>query len=468
MLLSLPARLLVLAGSLLLLQGCDKIDDLPIGNGYTAKHMCSGIFVSGLDKDLVLNQFIAPKVQPLPLFWNVKVDAANKTVTVTDKVFGTRYAASAVYRENIGCTLLAQQTTASTLDILAERVTPVPVEPLPAGEWPHGNGGVTADIPAEVNIDAIHSVIDSAFVENYPGPRNTTSLLVAYKGKLIAEKYALGVTPETPVIGWSMTKTITGMLIGLLHERGAIDINAPAPIPEWQGTDKQNITINDILHMSSGLKFNEDYLGFSNVSFMLYRRADMARYAKIRPAENAPGSTFNYATGDTLILSHIVQSAVGGGLQDAYDFYQRELFHKLDIRSAFIEPDAKGTFVGGAYGYMTPRDWTRLGQFYLQRGEWNGQQILSKEWVDYAFTPSPAADFYGAQLWINTGSKEWPALPERIYHFSGHQGQEILMLPDYDLVVVRTGVTEADGDVGLQAFMQGILAALPPADVATE
>lgn len=458
-------RLLALACSLLVLQGCDKIDDLPIGNGYTAKHMCSGVFVSGLDKDMALNRFIAPKVHPLPLIWNVKVDETNKTVTVTDKVFGNRYAASAVYRDNIGCTLLAQQTPSSTLDILAQKVTPVVVDPLPAGEWPHGNGGVTTDIPADVDMDAIHAAVDEAFVENRPGPRNTTSLLVVYKGKLIAEKYAHGVTPDTPVIGWSMTKTITGMLIGLLHDRGLFDINAPAPIPEWQGTDKQNITINDILHMSSGLKFNEDYKGFSNVSFMLYRRADMGRYASMRPAENAPGGTYNYSTGDTLILSRIVQNAVGGSLQNAYDFYQRELFHKVDIRSAFIEPDAKGTFVGGAYGYMTPRDWARLGQFYLQRGEWNGQQILSKEWVDYAFTPSPAADFYGAQVWMNTGNKEFPALPEKTYLFVGHQGQRILMLPDYDLVVVRTGVTETKSDIGVQEFMQAILAALPVPEV---
>lgn len=400
-------------------------------------------------------------MQPLPFFWRITFDDANKSVTVSDIVFGNSFAATATYREHIGCTLLSQQTESSALAIIRQQVIPVAVEPLPPGEWPHGSGGVTSDIPASVDMQAIQQTVDAAFTENYPGQRNTTSFLVIYKDKLIAEKYAFGVTPETPVLGWSMTKTVTGMLIGLLHEQGAIDINAPAPIAEWQGSDKANITTTNILHMASGLDFDEGYEGLSDVSLMLYRRANMAGYASSRPQTSTPGSTFNYATGDALLLSRIVTNSVGGDLQSAYDFYQRELFHPLDIRSAFIEFDASGTFVGGAYGYMTPRDWARLGLFYLNRGEWNGQQILSKKWVDFAFTPSPAAENYGVQLWMNTNGAEWPELPTGIYHFSGHQGQEILMVPEHDLVVVRTGVTEEDRDIGIEAFMQGILRALP-------
>ncbi len=456
-------RIVLVAASLCFISGCDKIKDLPVGLGYTAKHLCSGVFVSGLDKTLVRDQFIAPKVQPLPWFWKIKIDEENKTVTVSDVVFLDSFTAKAVYREHIGCTLLAQKTESEALDIVRQKVTPVPVDPLPPGEWPHGRDGVTSNIPDGVDMEAIQQTVDAAFTENYPGPRNTTSFLVIYKGKLIAEKYALGVTAETPVLGWSMTKTVTGMLIGLLHERNVIDINAPAPIPEWQGTDKANITTTNILHMASGLDFNEGYEGLSDVSLMLYRRADMAGYAGSLPLTSAPGSTFNYATGDTLLLSRIVMNKVGGDLQSAYDFYQRELFHPLDIRSAFIEFDASGTFVGGAYGYMSPRDWARLGLFYLNRGEWNGQQILSKEWVDFAFTPSPAASYYGVQLWMNTDGSEWDELPEGIYHFSGHQGQEVLMVPERELVVVRTGVTEEDRDIGIEAFMQGILRALPAA-----
>lgn len=304
------ARSAVLAMSLLI-TGCDKIDDLPIGTAYTAKHMCSGLFVSGLDKHLVLNRFIAPKVEPLPLLWNVKIDETQKTVTVSDKIFGSLFAASAVYRDNIGCTLLAQQTVGGTLDILSQRVTPVSVPPLNEGEWPYGNGGVTSMPDPALDLAAINAAVDSAFIEDSEGPRNTTSLLVVYKGKLVAEKYALGVTPATPVLGWSMTKTITGMLIGILHESGQVDIDQPAPVVAWQGTDKAGITTRDLLHMSSGLKFNEDYLGLSDVSAMLYRKADMARYALGRRVVAAPGTVFNYATGDSLILSHIVQQTVG-------------------------------------------------------------------------------------------------------------------------------------------------------------
>lgn len=455
------SRMGFVAASLILISGCDKVADLPVGLGYTAKHLCSGVYVSGFDRKLVRDHFIAPKVPPLPFFWRIKFDDDQKSVTVSDIVFGNSFAATAVYRENIGCTLMAQQSADNINDLVQQKVTPVPVDPLPPGEWPHGNGGVSSDIPAGVDMEAINATVDAAFAEKYPGPRNTTSFLVVYKGKLIAEKYAYGVTPETPILGWSMTKTVTGMLIGLLHERGVIDIDAPAPIPEWQGTDKENITTTHLLHMASGLDFSEGYGYRSDVTLMLYRRADMADYVSQLRRAYLPGEMFNYSTGDAMLLSRIVKDNVGGDLQSTYNFYQKELFHPLDIRSAFIEFDPSGTMVGGAYGYMSPRDWARLGLFYLNRGEWNGQQLLSREWVDFAFTPSPAANYYGVQLWMNTEGSEWPELPYGIYHFSGHQGQEILMVPERDLVVVRTGVTEEDRDIGIEAFMQGILQALP-------
>lgn len=454
-------KMLALLMALVGLSGCDKIRDLPVGNAYTAKHLCSGIFNTGLDPALVRDQFIAPKVQPLPFFWNIDIDEQQKIVTVGDVVFGSRFAATAVHRDNIGCTLLSEQKIPGALDIALTRVAPVPVEPLPDEPWPYGRGGLANPLPANIDYAQLQAAVASAFTENRDGPRNTTSLLVVHRGQLIAEQYALGVTAESPVLGWSMTKTVTAMLIGLLVDQGVLDLQQTSLFPEWQNDERASIRLVDILQMASGLKFNEDYLGLSDASAMLNLKADMAAFARAKPLAATPGTRFNYATGDTLMLSKLVRDAAGGDLQSSYDFYQRSLFHKLDIHSAFIEFDASGTFVGGAYGYMTPRDWARLGLFYLNGGRWKDQQILSPQWMEFALTPSPSADFYAAQLWINSNGFEWPGLPSQLYHFNGHQGQLVLILPEHDLVIVRTGVTEDEGNVGEEEFVNGILAALP-------
>ena len=142
------------------------------------------------------------------------------------------------------------------------------------------------------------------------------------------------------------------------------------------------------------------------------------------------------------MLSKIVHDVAGGSAQSAYDFYETALFHPIGVNSAFIEVDASGQFVGGAYGFMSPRDWLRVGQLYLQKGEWQGEQVVSSEWIDFIIEPSPAADFYGGQIWLNTGQKRWSQLPEDVFHFQGHQGQRVIVIPSYDVVIVRTGVTE--------------------------
>ena len=453
-----PVLLLI---ALVGLSGCDKIRDLPVGNAYTAKHLCSGIFNTGLDPALVRDRFIAPKVQPLPFFWKIDIDEQKKVVTVGDVVFGTRFAATAVYRDNIGCTLLSEQKIPGAIDIALTRVEPVPVEPLSDEPWPFGRGGLANPLPSDIDYAQLHAAVASAFTENRDGPRNTTSLLVVHRGQLIAEQYALGVTAESPVLGWSMTKTVTSMLIGLLVDQGVLDLQQTNLFPEWQNDERATIRLVDILHMASGIQFNEDYLGLSDASAMYNLKADMAAFAISKRQVVPAGTLFNYSSGDTLLLSKLVQDAVGGDLQSGYDFYQRSLFHRLDIHSAFIEVDASGTFVGAGYGYMTPRDWARLGLFYLNGGRWKDQQILSAEWMDFALAMSPSADFYAAQLWINTNGSEWPGLPSKLYHFNGHQGQLVLILPEYDLVIVRTGVTEDEGNVGEEEFVSGILAALP-------
>lgn len=439
-----PVRFsLILLGALSLinLSGCDLLADLPAGKGFSAKYLCSYIFNSEFEDELVINRFVRPKVEPLPLVWQIDIDHENKTVTVGDGIFLNEYLKGrAVYREGLGCTLLVEKPPE---EVLSQTLTPMPPPVLPEDKpWPQGRAGIDSSHLPNLDRDALDKAIELAFTEPKEAPLNTTSLLVAHQGKLIAERYALGATPSTPLLGWSMTKTLSGTLIGILNDKGLLDIDDPAPIPGWQGTAKEAITTRDIIHMASGLDFNEDYEGKSDVTALLYEQSDQVAYASGRPLVHQPGTYFNYTTGDANLLSKIVHDASGGTMQSAYDFYQSELFHKVGISSAFIEVDTTGQFVGGAYGFMTARDWLRMGQLYLQQGEWNGEQVVSSQWIDYVTRPSPAADYYGGQLWLNTGGNEWPELPFDAYYFAGHQGQRVIVIPSKDLVVARTGVTE--------------------------
>ncbi len=462
----------LLAGSMLLmagfLSGCDKLKELPIGKGFTAKYLCSYRYNSGLDEDLIVERFIKPKVQPLPLVWEIKTDDEQQIVTVGDKIFlGENSQARAIHTETTGCTLLVDR---SIEEVLAHRVQPLEEPILDANQpWPHGRAGVSDPLPDGLDSQLLQDALDEAFREPATGPRNTTSLLVAYRGQLIAERYALGVTAETPVLGWSMTKSITATLIGLLVDRGLINLDDPAPFSEWARTDKQSIRIRHILQMASGLDFLEGYGGYSDVTKMLYTQADQVAYVLARPLIHPPGTVFNYNTGDANLLARIVQDQAGGTAQAIYDFYQQELFFPIGITSAFIELDASGQFVGGAYGFMTPRDWLRLGQLYLQKGQWAGRSVLSEQWIDFATSPSPAASHYGAQIWLNTNGNKWADVPHDAFYFAGHQGQRVVIIPSRHLVIVRTGVTEAavsdqQNRVGLDTVIPMIIRALPESD----
>ena len=447
---------LIIALSLALLSGCDKIKDLPVGKGFSAKYLCSYLFNSGLDEKLIKYRFIAPKVQPLPLIWEINTDPELGFVSVGDRIFLNEHLKGrALYREGMGCTLLVDREVE---DLEAHTITPLPAPELPADlPWPHGTAGIdTRELPA-LDTDRLAAAMELAFTEPEEAPLNTTSLLVAYNGKLIAERYELGVHRDTPLLGWSMTKTLSGTLIGILWDQGLLDLDAPAPIPGWAGTDKEAITTRDLVHMASGLDFAEDYRTQSGVTRMLYESADQIAYVASRPLSHEPGTRFNYNTGDANLLAKIVHDLAGGTAQDAYNFYQTQLFHKVGIGSAFIEVDAAGQFVGGAYGFMTARDWLRMGQLYLQRGQWGGQQVVSSRWIDYVTRPSPLTHVYGGQIWLNSKGNEWPELPHDTYYFAGHQGQRVIVIPSENLVVARTGVTEDYSYLNLGPTISAVL-----------
>lgn len=420
--------------------GCDLINDRPVGLGYSAKYICSYVFNSGFDEEYVIDDLVAPKVKPLPLLWHIDVDHTLKQVRVWDSLFGESGAALAFYTQGKGCTLLVDKSL--------EEVASIPFTPSdsmaldPTTPWPYGSGGKAAiDIPG-LDYDRVETAVAAAFEETHEIPVNTTSVVVAYRGQLIAEAYGNGANEDTPLLGWSMTKTITGMLAGILIDEGKMELDTSAPISRWQGTEKENITTRILLNMSGGLMVDENYGNLSDVTRMLYLESDQYDYALKQERVYEPGDVFQYSTAEANRLAAAVQETIGGTQQAMYDFYQSKLFQPLGLNQAFIEFDASGNMVGGAYGFMKARDWARLGQLYLQRGNWNGEQIISSGFVDFATQPSASTSIYGGQIWLNTDGNAWPNIPGDAYFFAGHQGQHIVVIPSLDLIVMRTGVTE--------------------------
>lgn len=438
--------------------GCDKIPDLPIGTGYAAKNICSGYFMTGLDADTLANRFVGPQIEPLPLLWQISIDNEKQTVYVQDRIFKKRFSAEAYYREGFGCTLMHGF---STEELDAQIPAPLQYQLAEQLPWPLGKAGV-AGLQQGVDYNALNAAIEQGFTENENNTRNTMAIAVIHKNELVAEKYAPEIDASTKMTGWSMTKSFTSTLIGLLQDRGVIDITERAPVPEWSSNDKQNITTEHLLHMASGLEWFEISQGANaDQGYMLHRTTDFSSFYSKQPIVAEPGTQYNYSTGSTSLLGRIVQDQLGGDLADTYYFMQDALFHKISIADAVLEFDTSGQPSAGAYLWMPARDWARLGLLYLNRGNWFGNQVLSEDWIDYAVTPSPSNPKYGAQIKLNTDHSGWPSLPESTYAFTGHQQQIVMIVPEYDLVVVRLGYSFEDGASKLEELMGGIIAALP-------
>jgi CubicO group peptidase (beta-lactamase class C family) len=275
----------------------------------------------------------------------------------------------------------------------------------------------------------------------------TLAEIVVHKGEVVHETYGPDTGPDTTLISWSTGKSVTHALVGIAVRDGLLDLDAPAPVPEWAGDARSAITLRQLLHMTSGLRFIEDYVDdtISHCIDMLFGagQADVAAYAAALPLDYEPGTVFSYSSGTTNIICRIVGEAVGGGEEGMRAFMARELFEPLGMTSADPRFDAAGTFIGSSFLYCTARDFARFGQLYLADGVWDGRRLLPKGWVDFARTPAPAPveeDFgYGAHWWLWDGHG-FPGT----FAAHGYEGQYIIVRPDRDLVVVRLGKTPTE------------------------
>ena len=431
--------------------GGSQYPKLYIATGYGAKSMATAVFVAGRDPQMVkltdLNYSIVK-------YTKNTVDYENKSVTSS---FWGLAKQTAIFREGYGCCLIGGLPT----DSLQKNSFQLPIS-CKVGAWqiPWPNGDKLKDTTfAEIDKVKLQSAVTDAFDGQQEYLKGSAAVVVIYKGELVAEKYAkeLGINAETRLWGWSMSKSLINAMAGVLTKQGKLDVKAVAPVPEWQKDLRRNITISDLMHMSSGLKWDEDYGDVSSATNMLYRSPDCYKVAIDVPFQDKPDTKWNYSSGTTNILSGILRSLIGNN-NTYHRFPYQEIFNKIGMASMILETDAAGNFVGSSFGYATARDWGRFGLLYFNDGIWKNDTILPKGWVTYSRTPAVASKGqYGAQFWLNK-SKKLPDVPEDMFSCNGHRGQYIFIIPSRNLVVVRLGFSTEHFDDN--EFLKGILAAI--------
>src|SRR5437868_6493168 len=409
-----------------------------------AKIVCSAVFVTGLRPEFAVQNlgfFTAPYEERAKL-GRPAIDRARKAVRVTLPSGVTR---TAVYLGDQGCVTLpaGKQSPSFTPERVPSR--------LPDGatqSWPMGDVLPSGPPPPELDTAKVRRALDLAF---QPADAMTAACVVTWQGRIVGERYGEGITARTPLESWSMGKSITATLMGILIRRGAYDLWQPAPVPEWRqpGDPRAKIRIADLLNMSSGLRIrapqDPDYdpsRPYPDHVYLYTGCINSFHYAATRPLHWPPGTVGRYRNTDPVLANYLIRLAVEKRGEDYLAFPRRALFDKLGMRSVVIETDPYGDFLTQGYDFASARDWARLGNLYLQDGVWSGERILPEEFVRFVSTVAPAwvADgrpIYGGFFWIN-GDGDLP-IPRDAYFMAGAGGQLTVIIPSHDLVVVRQG-----------------------------
>lgn len=434
--------------ALLALSGCSPRSGNPlqIATGYISHVVCSYVFVSGLDPARVNEEDIAGNPVFRGFHWALRheVDQAKREVTARTR---GGVESRAVYRDGLGC-LNLNGTQAPDAPTRAEIEADGPIRVL----LPDIAGSEIVE-PAPAGLKA---ALDEAFAEPDGKPvRRTHAVVVVHDGRVVAERYADGFGVDTPVHGWSATKSVNNALLGILVREGKLKMDDPAPVAAWQtpGDPRRAITLDHLLRMQSGLALGDSLTASFSTAWdtsarMAFTEPDMAGFAEGAALTTPPGTKWNYANGNPAILARIVRDQVGGHAVDVLRFARRELFGPLGIRGATLELDSTGTPIAGAFLFATPRDWARFGMLFLEDGVVGGERILPEEWVRYSTTPTPNAFVgYGAGWWINQGDSQGArfrrehGMPADAFMALGIYGQTVVVVPSERLVITRFGTT---------------------------
>jgi hypothetical protein len=430
-----------------------------VATGAVAHNVCSEVFVSGFDPQTVFSETM-DQAGLRRLRWGLKYHLDRSAQTVDTSWVGL-FGSHAAFREGLGCVLVhgtkepyllrtdfAALKTPKTPPLLGEIAPPTVVEPTDP---------------------RLKAALDHAF-EEPPAPpfRRTKAVVVVHDGRVIAERYADGIGVDTPLLGFSMTKSVINALLGILTVQGVVTPSFPAPIPEWRAASdpRREIEVEHLMRMTTGLALDETNSGFDPSDQMVYLHDDMAGFAVKAPLIAPPGTRWHYSSATTEILAKIIRDAVGGPEQ-TLAFAWRELFNPLGMRNVTLEFDGAGTLQGTTYMLASARDWARFGLLYLNDGVVGGRRILQDEWVDFSAAATLDTD-YGAGFWTNRSEHEYAkgrvrlGIPRDAFYASGNLGQRVLIIPSQHMVVVRLGDSvDPTGDIrGFGRLVKEVIAAV--------
>jgi len=412
--------------------------NIDIGGAMSAKLACSARYLSGFDAA----QAKADVVSYSPVFELVSISHDDEQQRTQASLLGMG-ASAAQYRPGLGCTL--ERTSDFQLDSLH-----IPELAMSDGLWPLGELVGPADLALQDKTDEILARDNLAGLQ-------TRALVVVHGGDIKAESYAGDITGQTPLLGWSMGKSITAMMFGRMEMQGLLSITENNLFPAWANDQRRDITLENLLQMNSGLAFSEVYAPGSDATEMLFLAPSAAGVALRSPAAHPPGSYFDYSSGTSNLLMYLMTERLGGP-QAALNYLWQEIFVPLGIRNAVFEPDPSGVMVASSYIYASPRDWARLGLVNLNQGLVSrnkageetelplagGQsRLFTQDWSWRARQPNNSANAraYGYQFWLNVGGEQlrWPDLPADAYAMTGNRQQVVMIIPSLDMVIVRLG-----------------------------
>lgn len=424
---------------------------LRVATGVTAHDICSDTFVGGLDPQEAFGESLAPRpgfrwVAPLTRY---EVDRERHEVRAT---IGGAFASRAAYLGATGCMLVEDHDA---------RVPAAGVSARSAAPGPSEGAAITARSPI------LQSALAEAFAENDPhAARHTKAVVVMRKGRVIGERYASGYGPDTPLLGFSMSKSVTNALVGVLVREGRLNVDTR---PAWAVGERAGIKLEQLMRMTSGLDLDEVGSGFDPSNRMLYVHGqDMAAFARQARVLAPPGRRWGYSSASTQLAAREVRDAVGGNADAVQRFAHERLFGPVGMRHATMEMDESGTPVGGHYVLASARDWARFGELYRRDGlTAKGQRLLPEGWVDWSTTPTLGTP-YGAGWWINrragSGRRPMPDVPADAFYALGNLGQYVVVVPSEQLVVVRLGRTHTEryDIVGINRLVAAAIESLRP------
>ncbi len=425
-----------------------------VRQGQQAILMCNGLFTSNRTIEQVFAQELAFLPEPVGTAagGDYEVDERRKAVTVGAGHGAPRMRAA--FREGIGCVILAPDQTLDDVSSLPSLALAPPPDEASAIAWPDGDKLASNPLPSYIDQAALRAASDWSFDRESP-EQVTLSLLVVHRGRIIHERYAPGVDMTTRTRTWSTAKSIVSTLIGMLVDEGKLALDEPLgydffPAAASGRDPRAAITLRHVLNMSSGLEpvdnGGREYAIGSGLSY--WAGASSVVGARSRALIREPGSNWDYENYDTLLGIYAMKRALGG--EQAYaEFPRRRLLDRIGMRNTLVSTDRFGDFILSSQVYTNARDLARFGLLYLQGGVWNGERLVSEEWIDFVRTPAPATaesgNFYGGQFWLVPDSRT--DIPKSAYATSGNRGQYVVIVPTHDLVIVRRGL-----DYGRQGF----------------